>query len=230
MSNQLSTKEIYTLIWSANKTNLPQKIIASLRAMLPKSSPQSSFSGKKLAFVVGHNPYDKGAYAYPPLEISEWDLNKAIGLKMVELSEYDTEIEVKVFYRKNLGSYTAEIAECYKRVEAWSPDLIMEGHFDWQVGVGKTHVLYYGKSSESKKASEFWLRNASELIGGNNNEITPTYGGNGFKSLISASAPTLLLEPFDASNEEHNTRASQLTPEDFARAYNLSAKEYFRTI
>ena len=64
---------------------------------------------------------------------------------MVSLAQLDPEIEVKVFYRKYLGKgrYAKERSmSAMDESRSGSPDLIIEGHFDWQNGKGKiSHPL-----------------------------------------------------------------------------------------
>ena len=72
---------VWNAIWQAKQLSGGQKLVAFLRALLPSPSPRSSKGTKKLAFVVGHNEYDKGALAPEPLLISEHPFNKKIGLR-----------------------------------------------------------------------------------------------------------------------------------------------------
>lgn len=208
------------------KAGMISKFRAFLNSLTPVNLAKWSTKGTwKLAFVVGHNSRSQGAQNNKLKLKSEWLWNKAIGKAMVTIANLDPDIQVKVFYREYTGNYGAEISSCYKKVEAWNPHLIYEGHFDWQEGAGIVKMLYAHFSSKSKLASEIVLSNTAALMNEPKTKLVPKSGGNGYASLVGATAPTVLLEPFDSTNDEHIKRVNELSPYDFALNYIVSAKE-----
>jgi len=233
MSRELTKLEKQKLVWAAKKTRLPESIIDKLRDLTPSRSPKSTKGKIKIAFVVGHKEQDTGAYAEEPLNMGEWTWNKMIGEEMVKLANDDPSIEVKVFYFKNYRSYSRRIDEGYGRVNAWRPNVIIEGHFNWLAGAGRVEMLHYATSKKGKELSEILLENVGDLMRTPETRRRIHARGKadrGGRSLWAGNVVTVMPEPFDCTYQPHVDLVHSLSPEDFARVYINSVKQFKKII
>ena len=180
-----------------------------------------------MATVVGHNSKKPGAYAKAPVNASEYQLNGETADLMAERAESDPNIEMKVFRRKPFNSYSAEITDVYRRVNAWKPDIIVEIHFNWLGGVGRVEMVVYKYGKEGQKLGSIFLEVGSETFPGDTKLVKRGGGDRGGKSLVEAAAPCVLTEWWDCANEEHRKIAAELGPQGFARLYYKAIQSYF---
>ncbi len=83
---------------------------------------------KKLAVVIGHNSRQQGAVR-KDTGVSEYIWNGKLADIMESLAG-EFGIEVKVFRREYVGSYSREIDAVYGKVDRWGPDGSLELHFN----------------------------------------------------------------------------------------------------
>lgn len=229
----ISNTDVYKAIWLDN--NSKRGAAADfLRTFLPaRKSKVSTVGVNKLAVVVGHNSKKPGAYASGLINKSEFVLNSAVAKRMVELADSDPSIEIKVFYRKPLNSYSAQIKDVYKRVNAWlessSHDTILayELHFNWLAGAGRIEMLHYPNSSYGIKASNILLDKTKQVISGSTKLVPRGASDRGGLSLASCKAPCVMTETFDCSNDTHLAEVAEIGSEGIAQINFSAAKEYF---
>lgn len=182
------------------------------------ATPDRPISGKRIALIVGHNPRAQGAWLkHGTIRESEYVFNGKVA--EIVAGEFDGG-QVRVFRRKSLGSYSKEIADVYRRVNAWSPDFSQELHFN--AGGGDYVSMFIAGS-----ASE-----ASERIAGITHDVfrkglglpgrgvlRRTKGQRGGASLYGARGPIVLTEPFFGDDENHCKIVSRLGHQGIARLY-----------
>lgn len=219
-------KDIWTAIWlSENSTG--QKTSDFLRTLLPNSSPKSTKGNLKFAIVVGHNKKRPGAYAPHPIYKSEFAFNTEVAKAMVKLANLDPTIEVKVFYRKPMNSYYAEIDDVYRRVNKWEPHYALELHFNWLNQAGRVEMAHSPTSDISKALANSLLKTFSRLMRTVKVKLLPRgKSDRGGRSLWACKCPIVLTEPFDCSNTEHLIRVSEIGPEVFADVYLKTLKTF----
>jgi len=225
MSEQvtITKKAIYTAIWEAKQVSAPSRVIDLLRAFIkpaPKA-PQSSVGALRIAWVVGHNSKATGAYAKAPVKMSEYGFNSVVGDDLVNYAESDPTIEVKVFKRKPISSYNGQMTECYRRVNKWKPDIVIEAHFNWLNGEGRIEMISHPNSTKGKIicdiAGDEWFK----ALGSNFDYKHVTRGSNdrGGLGLALANAPACLTEPFDCSNQDHLKIIAEMGTDGVSKTY-----------
>lgn len=222
----ITKKDIWKAIWLDN--NKASGVAADfLRELLtlPKMSLTSTVGMTKIAVVIGHNEKASGAYAPSPINMSEFELNSLVGQRMVEIADSDPNYEIKVFFRKPLKSYRAQILDVYRRVNDWDPDSCLELHFNWLGGAGRIEMINSG-STEGKRLSKCLLDMTSASISGDIKSIKRSSSDRGGLSIHSCKAPCVLTEPFDCSNELHLTEIKTLGVEGLAQINYKSLIKY----
>ena len=225
---QVSKSDIWKAIWLAeNKT--VGKVVDFLRSLLPQPSPSSSKGRIKVAVVVGHNSKATGAYAPHPVNKSEFEFNSLVAKEMVALASYDDEIQVKVFYRKPISSYSIQIDEVYSRVNHWAPDRALELHFNWLAQAGRVEMIHYNSSNKGASIANNLLEAFGRLmktpVNRHNQILSRGKNDRGGRSLWACKCPIVLTEPFDCSNMRHLMRVDELSTKDFAVTYINAIKE-----
>lgn len=220
-------KDLWTAIWYGDNTT-GKKVSEFLRTFLPRPAKRSSKGAHKLAVIVGHNKKAKGAYAEQPVGKSEFQFNSLVAEIMRKTANSDPELEIAVFKRLPISSYSAQIDEVYSRVNKWEPELAMELHFDWQAGAGVVLMIHYPGSSDGNRYAKMLSRNISEIMQTDRaSVIVRAKNARGGRSLWACKCPIVMTEPFDCSNIEHREKVAELGEKAFADAYLRSAKEYF---
>ena len=184
---------------------------------------------KKLAIVVGHNSHSPGAVRSDTGE-SEFSYNSRLAGYMQQYGGPD--IEVRVFFREFVGSYTREIRKVYSEVDNWGADASIELHFNsaGTPDASGTETLTSGSAKSVTLAQEVQMH-IVELLGLRDRGIQVRNSrtkGRGYMSLVSGNAPAILIEPFFGSSpkgqvktdEEHEQRA-------LAEAVMDGVREYF---
>ena len=152
----MTRKDIWTAIWYAENSTA-RKTADFLRSLLPSKSPSSSGGLVKLAVVVGHNSKAQGAYAPYPINQTEYQFNSQVAKEMVKMAENDPLLQIKVFYRKSIKSYSAQIDEVYRRVNDWNPELAYELHFNWLNQAGRVEMIYFDGSEKGECFAKYAL-------------------------------------------------------------------------
>lgn len=179
----------------------------------------------KLAVVVGHNRSSPGAWAVSPISRSEYDFNTDVAEVMSEL-DHKYGLDVRVFWRQPVGSYSTEIARVYGAVDNWGADASMELHFNaFTSSSTGTETLYSG-SSYSKRFATAVQKQMVDTLGLRDRGLKHEPGGRGWKSLIAGKAPAILTEPFFGSNPNDCQAAARLGVVGFAKMYLEGAKHY----
>lgn len=213
-------RDIWEAIWLDENT-AAGKAADFLRAfLLPAPKAKVSTKGeRRVAVVIGHNSRKTGAYAGSPVNKSEYQLNGETGDLMAERADSDPNIEIKVFRRKPISSYTAEIRECYRRVNAWDPEIVIELHFNWLGGAGRVEMVVFKNGERSQEIGRIFLEVGSKVFSGLKKLVKRGGGDRGGMSLVAAKAPCVLTEWWDCANAEHRRIAEELGPQGFARLY-----------
>lgn len=232
MSNaiSISKKDIWKAIWLDN--NKASGVAADfLRELLtlPQTSLTSTAGVTKIAIVIGHNETASGAYAPSPINMSEFELNSLVGERMVEIADSDPNYEIKVFFRKPLKSYRAQILDVYRRVNDWNPDSCLELHFNWLGGAGRIEMIYSG-STEGERLATCLLDATSQSVSGLTKLVVRSSSDRGGLSIHSCKAPCVLTEPFDCSNEQHLAEVKRLGVEGLAQLNYEALVKYHETI
>jgi len=217
----VSKSDVWKAIWLAENKPM-DKVVDFLRSLLPQYSPASSKGRIKVAVVVGHNSKATGAYAPHPVNKSEFEFNSLVAKEMVALASYDDEIQVKVFYRKPISSYSLQIDEVYSRVNRWDPDRALELHFNWLAQAGRVEMAHYVSSKKGASIARNLLKAFTRLMKTTTrkSKLLPR-GKNdrGGRSLWACKCPIVLTEPFDCSNMSHLMRVDELGIKAFAETY-----------
>ena len=215
----IAKSDIWKAIWLADNATTRSKISDLLRSLLPSKEIKSSPGKVKFAVVIGHNERATGAYAKAPLNMSEFNMHSLITDQLVKRAESDPNVEIKGFERKPIKSYTAQILECYKRVNDWEPDYVIELHFNWLNGAGRVEMIYHTGSKVGLQMAKIGLKTLSNFIVGKQKVIPRSKNDRGGLSLASAKAPAIMTEGFDCSNENHRNIISDLGIDGQARMY-----------
>ncbi|MGB5819453.1 MAG: N-acetylmuramoyl-L-alanine amidase [Saonia sp.] len=177
---------------------------------------------KKIAVVVGHNRRWQGAQAIAPINKSEFDFNSDLARIMMTDSVNYT-LEIRVFYREYLGSYSKEIQKVYGQVDAWGADYSMELHFNSAVFTAAGSEVF---SSGSQGSLQFARLAQKELValfnrsGKNDRGVKiRRKGSRGYLSLVSGKAPAILVEPFFGSNRGDVQQIHSLGLQKLGEAY-----------
>ncbi|MBK1834997.1 N-acetylmuramoyl-L-alanine amidase [Roseibacillus ishigakijimensis] len=227
----ISKRDIWTAIW-LSENSLPGKAADMLRAFLvPESNVSKSTPGaRKVAVVVGHNSKAPGAFAEGPVNASEYQLNGEVADLMAKLADDDEEIDLHVFRRQPLASYSAEILECYRRVNAWNPEMVIELHFNWLAGAGRVEMVVFRDSQAGEKVGQAFLDVCGAVFPGQRRLLSRRGSDRGGKSLVSAKAPCVLTECWDCSNSEHRAIVARLGANRLAMLYFTAIKRALSTL
>jgi len=219
----LPKKELWTLIWEDENLPKRKRLADVLRSFLKApSAPESSAGALKVAVVIGHNSRAPGAYCPAPISMSEYQFNGLVAAEMAQRAESDPNIAIKVFRRQPFSSYRAQIKECYGRVNAWKPDIVLELHFNWLNGAGRVEMICHPSSKKGEAIAQDLLLETGKLIPGSRKLLKRGPNDRGGLSLSSAKAPAVMTEPFDCSNSEHRKIIAEIGPQGIARI-NYSA-------
>lgn len=115
-----------------------------LSAVLRADEPEAAIKSR-VAILIGHNSRAQGAFS-ERMQVSEWVYNQRVYDRMDALKgEYG--LELREFFRQRSGSYAREIADAYAAIDAWSPEAVIELHFNAGGGNG-TEMLYWHSSTK----------------------------------------------------------------------------------
>lgn len=184
------------------------------------------------ALIVGHTQEDQGAYAPDPLDLAEWAFNDAVVDHQIANNAFPEQLLLRKFHRRHLpgnvtNRYGKEMAELFRRVNAWCPTLTVDHHFN-AFGTdqyGGYEVLSSG-SSESRRAAHAYLDQGAQFTTANRGIKLRGPGDRGGRSLHSAPCPSILLEPFNKDHPFSVQAIADLGTEGLGQIY-LNAQYYY---
>ena len=171
----------------------------------------------KSAVGVGHNSRQPGAYA---AGVSEFNFNSQVAEAMLTGTESVSELELKVFSRKYANSYSREVREVYRQVDAWGADASIELHFNAAgpsatgsetLSSGSTGSVALASAIQEAQLSHLGLRDRGVKVIGLKNR--------GGLSVKAGRAPAAITEPFFATNDMDRRKAFALGAGGFAQMY-----------
>lgn len=190
----------------------------------------------KVALVIGHNSKQPGAWVLPPLNLSEFAYNSKVAESISKMAD-GTEIEIKRFFREYSSSgYASEVDRCYRDVNAYAPDLVVEMHFNG--GGGNYAMIICAKGSQKGTvAAAAILHSMSEDIGipiwtnGSPRGIDGrTRSDRGGRSVWASSAPSVMTEPFFGDHSQHAKRVAEIGIDGMAAIYLKAIREAVKAL
>jgi N-acetylmuramoyl-L-alanine amidase len=168
----------------------------------------------RLAIVVGHDSRAQGAASVAPLSMSEYRYNVLVAAQMVAMSS-TMSVESKIFLRDGIG-----LIKCYKQVETWKPDAVIELHFNScnAPNVLGTETLV-GEDDDSCLFGQFIHASVCHVFGRRQDDktdrglktIANTPGERAWYNVNSLPMiPNVLTEPFFGSNKADAKRGLDL--------------------
>ncbi len=148
----------------------------------------------KIAFVVGHTPYSKGAYSQT-LGSSEWDLFNLYFDKFKAVGD--------VFVHDNKLGYTSRQKEMANKTRDY--DLVFELHFNASNGSAKgCEALYYHRNETARKICFAFCEHYTDLTGAKNRgtKALNDASDRGFGFVYYQKPTAIILEPFFGDNAE----------------------------
>jgi len=153
----------------------------------------------KLALCVGHNEKAKGALGNAGMY--EWDFNTQFVGDLKDLLEsiYPV-LEVEIFFREPIKSYTRQMLILNEQLEAFGSDLSIEFHFNASSSPASGHeVLYCKKSPKGRKYAKLLNSSFNKFLPNKDRGIKGvTKGDRGGKFVCLGREPRLITEPFFA--------------------------------
>lgn len=228
----LDINDAYTLRWAANngQNAMVAKIITAAinRATGSVSSdelthsptlpPAGSSQAAKIAVVVGHNLVNTGFFS-KWLAVDEFAFNSQVAAALERSSAAD--FSFRVFFRKNMGSYSREIDDVYRRVNEWGPAMALELHFNAASGSASYACALVSQTSKTAAAlGNAILAELCEATGFRNSGLKEVAASDrGGRSLYAGKCPTVLLEPFFGDNRGQCETIAKMGPEGLAEIY-----------
>jgi len=152
----------------------------------------------KFAIVVGHSERKQGAYGNAG--VSEHTYNSQLA-KDIKLRLDDLNIDSKIFYRKNYGTYSEKMKDLHKRIDEYGAGVSISLHFNASATNAKGHeILYYSKGG--RKVAEI-LDKEFDKLGNRDRDIKKrTKGDRGGGFLARGKSKCVIAEPFFASEQK----------------------------
>jgi N-acetylmuramoyl-L-alanine amidase len=182
----------------------------------------------KIAIVVGHNAKAPGAYAPAPIDLSEFDYNNQIADEMLRLSRDNLfnlfkggqRLELFKVNRAPHTSYSAEIDAAYDRVDAQDADASIELHFNAATpSASGTETLSSGSAKSLSLARYVQDAMVKALHRPDRGIKVLGPADRGGRSLHSARATAILVEPFFSTNSVDLAAAQRVGVAGFAKMY-----------
>ena len=173
---------------------------------------------KKLAIVIGHNSTSQGAVRADTGE-TEYIFNSRIAALMEEYARVKyPDMEVAIFRRQPMGSYSREINRVYGQTDAWGAHLTMELHFNSAASANATGSETLTSGTPASMAAAVAVNDeVVATLGLRDRGVKTRREGRGSQSLISGRAPAILTEPFFGSSAK-GQKATDETHEEKALA------------
>ncbi len=169
----------------------------------------------KLAVVVGHNPVAKGAFS--KWIGSEYDFH-VIQAKEIAKAALNTNVEVKIFYRKSGLSYSHQIAGMVAGIDEWGADKIVSLHFNANSSAtpSGTETLHTGSKGGKALATLVQAAMLDSFALRDRGLKQVARGGRGGTLLWTTKAPCVILEPGFGTNKADSLSMKANWP-DFAK-------------
>lgn len=190
----------------------------------------------KVAIIIGHNSYDQGARAIIPLLgstilTSEFDFNTIIAALLEHQLQQTSRIHAAIFTRVSLATYAQEIDECYRRVNAFAPDLSVELHFNAAAQHATGSETFHSWSKESELLARHVQAQIVDHLGLPNRGIKLLRNEDrGGRSLYAGKAPAILVEPFFGSNRADCQRVNETGRATYAHMLTKGIIAYAQNI
>lgn len=182
------------------------------------SGGASALRHRKVALVIGHNSTAKGAYADAPVSAFEYDYNNRVASEIMAISGA-AGIECRRFLRNAGVGYNREIDMVYHDVSGWSPDLIVEMHFNGGGGDYAT-MLHGNEAPRSATAAAVMLDVFASRLGVRRwGLMAVARDGRGGRSVTATKIPTVLTEPFFGDRDDHVIKVNELGIAGMAKVY-----------
>ena len=169
----------------------------------------------KVAFVIGHNKNDKGAYS-KELGFSEWDYwNYFYINNLCHLGD--------LFNHSLSSSYTSRQKSMSNLTKDY--DLVFELHFNaGPLSANGVEALIYSGNNKMKIIAELYCKLMSDKLSLRNRGCKEKSSGNGFGFLKLTKGDAILLEPFFGSNKsdcnKYSHKQHALVIEEVINKYN----------
>jgi hypothetical protein len=139
-------------------------------------------------------------------------------------------VECRRFLRNAGVGYNREIDMVYNEVSAWSPELIVEMHFNG--GGGDYAVMLHGKEApRSASAAAAMLHVFASRLEIRSWGLMPVArDGRGGRSVTATKIPTVLTEPFFGDRDEHVKKVNEIGVTGMAKVYLEAITEALRVI
>ena len=217
MITEVEKEKLYTARWNARQlppSSHQRALIEILSELIGVAEKGGSDTGRKVAIVVGHNVKARGVDS-PYLKLSEYDYNYDLAVWIMKGAEF----EVQRFIRRWDLGYSAEVAECYHRVEAWNPDLIVELHCNASgSGAAYASCWHHSASSVSKKVSVILSKHFSGGLRIRNGGAK-VIERRGRASVTATNIPTVIAEPFFMDEKTNCEKVASLGMPGMAEIY-----------
>lgn len=188
------------------------------------AGPVSFGPNIKVALVVGHNKDGNqgAALKYGDIRESEFVFNGKVanalmkrGVPGVEFRKFN-----RIYRGKN--QYSKEVAEVYRKVNAWDPHFSVELHFNGYNGKSAYTCMLVAQTASDESvvlAKIFQETFVNTLNTTDKGVVRRTRGERGGKSLYGARGPIVLTEPFFGDVPSHCAKVSKLGHEGIAEIY-----------
>ena len=148
----------------------------------------------KIAFIVGHTPFSKGAFS-KILDSYEWDFYNLYFDRFNEMGD--------VFIHDNKLGYTSRQKEMATKTRDY--DLVFELHFNASNGTAHgCEALHYHRNETARKICFAFCEKYTELTGAKNRGTKALNDGSdrGFGFVYYQKPTAIILEPFFGDNKE----------------------------
>jgi len=169
----------------------------------------------KFAIIVGHNEEAQGAVRVTDGR-TEFDWNSDLAAAIVDALPKGAG---KVFFRRPVGSYRAEIDAVYAAADKWGGEATVELHFNANASPRAWGVktLTSGTAGSKGLARAVHPAMLAHMPGPDRGIEARGIKDRGGRSLWAGKAPAVLVEPFFGSHAESCAKADEAAP-DLAHA------------
>lgn len=181
---------------------------------------------RKLAIVVGHNSVQQGAVRGDTKE-TEFAYNSKLA-KLIQGASEAYEMQVKIFHRIPMGSFSREIDRVYEEVDQWDADASIELHFNGAKSATATgtETLSSGTPLSLRLATAVQREMVIALGLRDRGIKTRAADARGGRNLHSGKAPAILVEPFFGTSAKGQAATDSLhEKQDLADAIVRGAAE-----
>ncbi|TLP41021.1 N-acetylmuramoyl-L-alanine amidase family protein [Arcobacter arenosus] len=178
---------------------------------------------KRIAIVVGHSVWSKGAYN-ENLNLHEFYLNDVLAKEIKNALSLNDDFTPYLVYRKN------GYAKLPNDINHTSPDIIISVHHNSSANknVQGTETLYYHKSTNGKDLATLVQNKMLEVLEFRDRGIKAVDSEDrGGYVLRYTNAPMILIEPYFMSDDDGVAKGTKLNTE-LAMAIREGIEEYLK--